>query len=105
METAEALMGLLFNTSLVVMIVATMFAAGLTTTLSALSGVFKNFRLLVLVLLAAFVVRPLVGWGAAELLSLATPAYIAMILLAACPGAPVGAKMVMNARGNVVTGA
>jgi BASS family bile acid:Na+ symporter len=39
------------------------------------------------------------------LMSLTTPAYIAMILLAACPGAPVGAKMVMNARGNVVTGA
>lgn len=67
-------MGLLFNTSLVVMIVATMFAAGLTTTLSALGGVFKNFRLLVLVLLAAFVVRPLVGWGTAELLSLPLPA-------------------------------
>ena len=32
MESAEALMGMLFNASLVVMIMATMFAAGLSTT-------------------------------------------------------------------------
>ena len=36
METVEALMGALFNASLVTMIVATMFSAGLRTTLSAL---------------------------------------------------------------------
>ena len=49
METAEALMGLIFNASLVVMIVATMFSAGLSTTLSALGGVFKNVWLVVYV--------------------------------------------------------
>ena len=42
METAEALMGMLFNAALVIMIVATMFSAGLSTTLSALGGVFKK---------------------------------------------------------------
>jgi BASS family bile acid:Na+ symporter len=105
METAQALMGLIFNASLVVMIAATMFGAGLSTTLSALGGVFKNVWLVVLVLLAAFIIRPLVGWGTAALLSLAVPAYIAMLLLAACPGAPFGAKLVMTARGDVITGA
>jgi hypothetical protein len=39
LETAEALMGMLFNAALVIMIVATMFAAGLTITLSDLGGV------------------------------------------------------------------
>jgi BASS family bile acid:Na+ symporter len=105
MENVEALMGALFNAALVIFIMAAMFAAGLSTTLSALGKVFKNIWLLVLVLLAAIVVRPLVGWGTAELLSLETPAYVAMLLLAACAGAPFGAKMVMTARGNVVTGA
>ncbi len=105
METAEALMGMLFNASLVIMIVATMFGAGLSTTFSALGKVFKNIWLVVLVLLTAIVIRPLVGWGTAELLSLETPSYIALLLLAACPGAPMAAKMVMAARGNVVTGA
>ena len=47
----------------------------------------------------------MLGWGISALLSLETPAYIAMLLLAACPGAPFGVKMVMNARGHVVKGA
>jgi BASS family bile acid:Na+ symporter len=105
METAQALMGLIFNVSLVVMIAATMFSAGLSTTLSALGAVFKNVWLVVLVLVAAFIIRPLVGWGTGALLSLAVPAYIAMLLLAACPGAPFGAKLVMTARGDLITGA
>lgn len=105
METVEALMGALFNASLVIMIVATMFSAGLSTTLSALGKVFKNIWLLVLVLIAALAIRPLVGWGLAAVFALATPAYISMLLLAACPGAPLGAKMVMNARGDLTTGA
>ena len=105
METAQELMKLIFNAALVVMIMATMFGAGLSTTLSALGGVFKNVKLLILVLLAALIVRPLVGWGTAAALSLATPAFIAMLLLAACPGAPFGAKLVMTSRGDVVTGA
>jgi len=105
MEDAQALMGLIFNASLVVMIAATMFSAGLSTTLSALGGVFKNVWLVVLVLLVAFIIRPLVGWGTAAVLSLAVPAFIAMLLLAACPGAPFGAKLVMTARGDLITGA
>jgi len=105
MEDAQALMSLIFNVSLVVMITATMFSAGLSTTLSALGGVFKKVWLVVLVLLVAFIIRPLVGWGTAALLSLAVPAYIAMLLLAACPGAPFGAKLVMTARGDLITGA
>lgn len=87
MESAQELMKLIFNAALVVMIMSTMFGAGLSTTLSALGSVFKNVKLLILVLLAAFVLRPLVGWGTAAALSLATPAFIAMLLLAACPGA------------------
>jgi BASS family bile acid:Na+ symporter len=105
METAEALMGMLFNFSLVIMITATMFGAGLQTTLSALGGVFKNIWLVVLVLVAAILIRPLVGWGTAAILALATPAFIAMLLLAASPGAPFGAKLVMTARGDLITGA
>ena len=105
METAQELMTLIFNAALVVMIMATMFGAGLSTTLSALGGVLKNVKLLLLVLLAALLVRPLLGWGIAAGLSLETSAFIAMLLLAACPGAPMGAKLVMTSRGDVVTGA
>jgi BASS family bile acid:Na+ symporter len=101
----QALMGGLFNASLTIMIVATMFAAGLMTTFAALGSVFKNVWLLVLTLLVAFVLRPLVGWGLAEVFGLATASYIVMLLLAACPGAPLGAKFVMSAKGDLTVAA
>ncbi len=96
-----ALMGALFNTSLVIMIVATMFAAGLATTTKALGSVFKNIWLLVLVLITALVLRPLVGWGLAAVFSLGTASYIVMLLLAACPGAPLGVRFAMSAKGDL----
>jgi len=104
-DTAIALMGMIFNASLVIMIVTTMFSAGLTTTIPALVSVFKKIWLIVLVLVAAFLLRPLVGWGTAAVLSLATPAFVALLLLASCPGALFGAKLVMTARGDLITGA
>jgi BASS family bile acid:Na+ symporter len=87
------------------MIVATMFAAGLATTTKALGSVFKNVWLLVLVLVTALVLRPLVGWGLAAVFSLGTASYIAMLLLAACPGAPLGVKFAMTAKGDLTTAA
>ena len=97
-------MELLFNVVLVVFIMSTMVSAGFSTTVEHLVSVLTRVWLVVAVFVVAFVVRPLVGWGAAELFQLATPAFIAMVLLAACPGAPFGAKLVMNAKGDIVTG-
>ena len=105
MDNIEALMAGLFNASLVIMIVATMFAAGLATTFSALGKIFRNVWLVILVLIVALVLRPLVGWGLAALFSLGTASYIAMLLLAACPGAPLGTKFVMTAKGDLTVGA
>jgi BASS family bile acid:Na+ symporter len=48
---------------------------------------------------------PLIGWGTAAVLSLDTPAYVALVLLACSPGAPFAAKLAMIQRGDVVTGA
>ena len=101
----EAFMGALFNAALVIMIVATMFSAGLATTLPALGKVFRNYWLLVMVLITALFIRPLVGWGLAAGFGLEEPAYILMLLLAACAGAPLGAKFVMMAKGDPTTGA
>ncbi|MGI9610829.1 MAG: bile acid:sodium symporter family protein [Acidimicrobiia bacterium] len=104
MEVQE-LIGALFNIALVVMIVATMVSAGFTTTLGMLGSVFRKVGLVLLVLVTGLVLRPLVGWGTAELFNLAAPAFIAMVLLAVVPGAPLGVKFVMNAKGDVTTGA
>ena len=104
MEIAD-LMGALFNASLVIMIVATMFAAGLATTTKALGSVFRNWVLVILVLITAFVLRPLVGWGVTAIFPLGVAASIVMLLLASVPGAPLGVKFAMSAKADLTTAA
>jgi BASS family bile acid:Na+ symporter len=100
MEVIKALL----NIVLIVFIVSTMLAAGLGTTVAALRETFRNVGLVILVLVVNLVLVPLIGWGTAAILSLATPAAMALILIASSPGAPFGAKLAMIQRGDVVTG-
>lgn len=96
---------LLLNVVTITFIMATMFAAGLGTTLRALGTTLSNIRLLLLALLANLVVIPLLGWGVAALFGLQTAAYIAFVLVASSPGGPFGAKLAMIQKGDVVAGA
>lgn len=93
----------LFTMVLVVFVVSMMLAAGLSTTTAALGQVFRKVWLVLLVLIVNFVLVPLLGWGIAELLALATPAFIALVLIACSPGAPFGTKVAVMQRGDVVT--
>lgn len=95
---------ILFNGALIVFIVSTMFAAGLTTAVADLRAVLRRGRLLVLVLVANLVVVPLLGLGVAEAFGLTAAASAALILVASSPGAPFGAKVAMIQRGDVLTG-
>jgi BASS family bile acid:Na+ symporter len=101
----EALMGGLFNASLVIMIMATMFAAGLATTTKALGSVFRNVLLLILVLITALVLRPLVAYGLVAIFPLAAAGSIVMLLLASVPGAPLGVKFAMTAKADLTVAA
>lgn len=93
----------LFTMVLVVFVVSMMLAAGLSTTVAALGQVFRKVWLVILVLIVNFVLVPLLGWGIAELFALATPAYVAIVLLACSPGAPFGTKVAVTQRGDIVT--
>lgn len=104
MEVQE-LLGAVFNIALVLMIVATMVSAGFTTTFAAIGSVLSRVGLVLMVLVTALVIRPLVGWGLAELFSLDNPAFIALVLVASVAGAPLGVKFVMSAKGDLTTGA
>lgn len=97
-------LAILFNGALIVFIVSTMFAAGLTTAVADLLAVLRRGRLLVLVLVANLVVVPLLGLGVAEVFGLTAAASAALILVASSPGAPFGAKVAMIQRGDVLTG-
>ncbi|MEU1734011.1 bile acid:sodium symporter [Streptosporangium sp. NPDC020145] len=94
----------LFNAITVIFIAVTMFAGGLATTLSALRTVLTDLRLLALALLANLVAVPLLGWGLAALFSLPTAGFIALILVAASPGGPFGAKLSVVQKGDVSAG-
>ena len=94
----------LFNTVLVVFVVATMLSAGLRTSISALLEVLRNGVFVVLVLVANLVAVPLLGLVVGLLFALSTAGVIALILVASSPGAPFGAKMAMIQKGDVVTG-
>jgi BASS family bile acid:Na+ symporter len=61
--------------------------------------------LVALVLFVGLVLRPLVGWGLAEVFALGTASYIVMLLLASCPGAPLGVKFAMSAKGDLTIAA
>ena len=100
-----ALLGALFNIFLVVFIVASMLSAGFTTTVPNLVSVLKRYWLILAVLAGAFILRPLAGWAIAELFSLETDAFIALVILASVAGAPLGVKFVMAAGGSLTTGA
>lgn len=95
----------LFNTGVAVFIVLTMAAAGFSTTFDQVASVMRRPALVGLVLFAGIVLRPLVGWGGAELFGLAVPAFIALIVTASAPGAPFGTKLVTTAGADVSSGA
>jgi len=97
METIPAL----FNISLTVFIVATMLTAGFGTTVAQLRGVLSNVWLVGTVLFIGFVIRPLIGFGAAELFQLSVAGFVATALLWSCPGAPIGVKLAMTAEADV----
>ncbi|MBB4915982.1 bile acid:sodium symporter family protein [Streptosporangium saharense] len=94
----------LFNAITVIFIAVTMFAAGLATTVSALRAVFTDLRLPVLALLANLVAIPLLGWGVAVLFALPAAGFVALILVAASPGGPFGAKLSVVQKGDVSAG-
>ncbi len=101
----EALLSALFNVFLVVFIVSSMLSAGFTTTVDTLVSVLKRYWLIIAVLVGAFVLRPLAGWLTAEVFSLDESAFIAMLIIAAVPGAPLGVKYIVAARADVSLGA
>lgn len=101
METFQAL----FNTIVVIFIVATMLTAGLVTTLPMLAATFRRVPLVILVLGANLVVVPLMGWGIGAALGLSSASFIAIVMLGSSPGGPFGAKLAMVQHGDVTAGA
>ncbi|WP_432984234.1 bile acid:sodium symporter family protein [Dactylosporangium sp. CA-233914] len=96
---------LLLNVVTIVFITTTMFAAGLGSTVNALTAVATDVPLLLLALLVNIGLVPLIAWALGILLHLNAAAFIALVLVAASPGGPFGAKLATMQHGDATTGA
>jgi BASS family bile acid:Na+ symporter len=94
-----------FNTTVLVFVASTMLAVGLGTTAQMLRRTISNGLLLLGALVANMVLIPAFGWGLAEVLAPAGPTFIALVLAAASPGGPFGAKLAQIQGGDAVAGA
>jgi BASS family bile acid:Na+ symporter len=87
--------------AVLVFVLSSMLGTGLGLTVSEIITPLRNFRLVVLSLLASFVLMPLTALGLARLLQLDEPLGIGLLLLGTAAGAPFLPKLGQIAKGNV----
>jgi len=91
----------ILGVSLLVFVISSMLAMGLSLTLSQIVAPLKNGRLVVVALVANFVVVPLLAWGLAEALGLDDGLTIGLILMGTAAGAPFLPKLGEVAKGSI----
>lgn len=91
----------LANLSVLVFVVSSMLAMGLSLTISQIVGPLKDLRVVVKSLLVNFVVVPILAYLIAMLLNLSDAQSIGLILLATAAGAPFLPKLVQVAKGDL----
>jgi len=87
--------------SVLVFVVSSMLAMGLSLTVSQIIAPLRNARLVVVALVLNFIAVPLIAVGIDALLSLDDGLYIGLILIATAAGAPFLPKLGEAAKGNV----
>ena len=87
--------------SMLTFVVASMAAMGLGLTLERISEPLRDWRLVVLLLVANFVVVPVIAVAVGRLLPMDEAAATAVILIGCCAGAPFLPKLAQLAKGDV----
>ena len=82
-------------------VVSSMLSMGLSLTVAQILAPLRNYRLIVLALLANFVLMPLAALGIAKLLRLDEPLGIALLLLGMASGAPFLPLLARISKGNL----
>jgi len=82
-------------------VVSSMLSMGLSLTVNQILVPLRNYRLIVLALLANFVLMPLAAFGIARLLRLDEPLGIALLLLGTASGAPFLPLLARISKGNL----
>ena len=87
--------------SLLVFVVSSMLAMGLSLTVSQIIAPLRNARLVVVALLINFIAVPILAVGIDALIALDEGLYIGLILMATAAGAPFLPKLGEAAKGNI----
>lgn len=82
-------------------VVSSMLSMGLSLTVGQIVAPLRNYRLILLALLANFVLTPFVALGIAKLLRLDEPLGIALVLLGTASGAPFLPLLARISKGNL----
>lgn len=82
-------------------VLSSMLSMGLSLTIAQILAPLRNYRLIILALLANFVLMPLAAFGIARLLRLDEPLGIALLLLGTASGAPFLPLLARISKGNL----
>ena len=95
---------LLSNLAVLVFVVTSMLAMGLSLTVKQIIEPLKNINLVVKALVANFLLAPLLAYLITLVIPLSEPLAVGLILLATAAGAPFLPKLVQAAKGNIAFG-
>ncbi len=91
----------LINLFVLVFVLTSMFGTGLSLTIGQILDPLKDWKLVLLALVANFVIVPALAYVIALLLDLSDGLRAGLIILAACAGAPFLPKLAAIAKGNL----
>src|SRR5260370_19891696 len=95
------LLSALANGAVLLFVVTTMLAMGLSLTVAQILAPLRQVRLVVLALVANFLLVPLLALALTHLIPLSEPLKIGLILLGTAAGAPFLPKLAQFAHGHV----
>jgi len=89
------------NPVILIFLVSTMLACGLSLTLGQIFGPFRNVRLAISAAVASYLLVPLTAVAVSRLIGIEEPLRYGLVLLSMAAGAEAGPKLTTNAKGNV----
>ena len=95
------ILNVIVQVSVLVFVVSSMLAMGLSLTVGQIVEPLRSTRLVVLALAANFVAAPALGWGIGEVLSLDEGLAIGLTIMGAAAGAPFLPKLAAAANGDL----
>jgi predicted Na+-dependent transporter len=101
MAAMANILTVLSNGAVLLFVITTMLAMGLSLTVAQILAPLRSVRLVALALVANFVLVPLLAFGLTHVIPLSEPLKIGLILIGAAAGAPFLPKLAQFAHGNV----